>query len=56
MLITEFAGLTSKMYSYIKENNKERKTCKDIKKSVVNKDIRFGGYKSTLFNSKQLIQ
>ena len=31
-IITEFIGLRSKMYSYIKEDDKETKTAKGIKK------------------------
>ena len=33
--ITEFVGLRSKMYSYVKDNNKEGRTAKGIKKSVI---------------------
>ena len=35
--IVEFVGLRSKMYSYIKDNNKGGKTAKGIKKSVTKK-------------------
>lgn len=30
--ITEFAGLRSKMYSYVKDNRKNEKTCQRYKK------------------------
>ena len=52
--ICEFVGLRSKMYSYIKDNQKGGKTAKGIKKSVVNEDITHENYKDTLFNKKQL--
>ena len=50
--ICEFVGLRSKMYSYIKDNEKRGKT--GIKKSVVKKDIQHENYKETLFNNKQM--
>ena len=52
--ITEFIGLRSKMYSYIKDNKKVGKTAKGIKKYVIKKDISHANYKETLFNSQQM--
>ena len=52
--ITEFVGLKSKMYSYIKNNNSGGKTAKGIKKSVIKNDIKHENYKQTLFEKKQL--
>ena len=52
--ICEFVGLRSKMYSYIKDNQKGGKTAKGIKKSVIKEDITHENYKDTLFNKKQL--
>lgn len=40
MPILDFIGLKSKMYSYIKDNGKNEKTCKGVKKDVINKNIR----------------
>ena len=37
--ITEFVGLRSKMYSYMKDNQKGGKTAKGIKKSVIKNEI-----------------
>ena len=37
--ITEFVGLRSKMYSYIKDNNNGGKTAKGIKTNVIKKEI-----------------
>ena len=51
--ITEFIGLRSKMYSYMKDNQKEGKTCKGIKKIVKNK-ITHENYRGVLFNKKQM--
>ena len=52
--ITEFVGLKSKMYSYVKDNEKGRKTAKGIKKNVINNNIRHEDYKRTLLNEKQM--
>ena len=52
--IAEFVGLRSKMYSYILENNKEKKTAKGNKKCVIKKDITHENYEETLFNKKQM--
>ena len=52
--ITEFVGLRSKMYSYVKDNNKEGRTAKGIKKSVIKKDITHENYKEILFKDKQM--
>ena len=52
--ITEFVGLRSKMYSYMKENQKGGKTAKGIKKNVIKNNIKHDDYKETLFNNKQM--
>ena len=52
--ICEFIGLRSKMYSYIKDNQKGGKTAKGIKKNVIKKDITHENYKNTLFNAEQM--
>ena len=52
--ITEFVGLRSKMYSYVKDNDKGGKTAKGIKKNVIKNDIKHEDYKNVLFNNKQI--
>ena len=52
--ITEFVGLRSKMYSYVKDNNKGLRTAKGIKKIVIKNDIKHEDYKNTLLNNKQM--
>ena len=52
--ITEFVGLRSKMYSYMKDNQKGGKTAKGIKKNVIKNNIMHDDYKETLFNNKQM--
>ena len=53
--ITEFVGLRSKMYSYIKDNNQGGKTAKGIKKNIIKNNITHNNYKDTLFNNKQMM-
>ena len=52
--ITEFIGLRSKMYSYVKDGSKGCKTAKGIKKNVIKNDIKNEDYKNVLFNNKQI--
>ena len=52
--ITEFVGLRSKMYSYIKDNQKVEKTAKGIKKNTIKNDIKHEDYKNVLINNKQI--
>ena len=53
--ITEFIGLRSKMYSYMKDDQKGGKTAKGIKKNIIKKNIIHDDYKDTLFNNKQIM-
>ena len=52
--ITEFIGLRSKMYSYIKDNNKGGKTAKGIKKNIIKNNIKHTDYKNVLLENKQM--
>ena len=52
--ITEFVGLRSKMYSYIKDNGSGGKTAKGIKKCVIKKNINHENYKETLLEHQQM--
>ena len=52
--ITEFVGLRSKMYSYVKDNERTARTAKGIKKQVIIKDIKHEDYKNVLFNNEQI--
>ena len=60
--ITEFVGLRSKMYSYMKDNDDEPKkdnekisrTAKGIKKNIIKKNITHENYKNVLFNNEQM--
>ena len=53
--ITEFVGLKSKMYSYVKDNEQTARTAKGIKKQVIRKNITHDNYIDVLFNNKQIM-
>ena len=50
--ITEFIGLKSKMYSYVKDNEKGGRTVKGIKKNVIKNNIKHEYYRNTLINNE----
>ena len=54
VLITEFVRLKSKMYGYIRSDEKGGRTAKDIKKIVIKKNIKHEDYKNVLLNNEQL--
>ena len=49
-IMTEFAALRAKLYSYKVLDGSEDKKCKGIKKCVVKKTLTFEDYKACLFN------
>ena len=49
--IIEFVGLRSKMYSYMKNNDKGGKTAKGIKKYIIAKNIQHKNYREVLFDN-----
>ena len=53
--IVEFIGLRSKMYSYVKDNGKNEKTAKGVRKYVIKKNITHENYKDCLLNRKQML-
>ena len=55
MPIVEFIGLRSKMYSYVKDNGKNEKTAKGVRKYVIKKNITHENYKDCLLNRKQML-
>ena len=52
--ITEFVGLKSKMYSYIKNDERGGKTAKGIKTNVIKNNIKHEDYRNVLLNNEQL--
>ena len=49
-IMTEFAALRPKLYSYRELDGSEDKKCKGIKKCVVKKTLTFEDYKTCLFS------
>ena len=54
VLIVEFIGLKSKMYSYIKSDERGGKTAKGIKKNAIKNNIKHEDYKNMLMNNEQM--
>ena len=52
VLIVEFIGLKSKLYSYVKDNEKSGRTAKGIKRCVIKNDIKHEDYKNMLLNNE----
>ena len=50
--ITELVGLKSKMYCYVKDNEKGEQTTKSIKKCIIKNSIKREDYKITLINNE----
>ena len=47
-IVTKFAGLKSKMYSYLKDDNNGDKKAKGTKKCVIRWELEFEDYKNCL--------
>ena len=55
-IIDEFVGLRAKLYSYKMLEGKESKTCKGVKKLVVENSITHENYKNCLFTGKEQLR
>ena len=53
MPIKEFIGLRSKMHSYVKDNGKNEKTAKGVRKYLIKKHITHENYKDYLLKGKK---
>ena len=51
--IIEFVGLRPKLYSFKTDDNKEKKTCKGVKRNVVKNEIKVDDYKHTLYTHEK---
>ena len=54
-IITEFATLRPKTYSFLTDDGKEDKKAKGIKKCVIKKMIKFNDYKKCLLKSEIIL-
>ena len=55
-IITEFATLRPKTYSFLTDDGKENKKAKGTKKCVIKKKIKFNDYKKCLFSDKLILK
>ena len=55
-IITEFATLRPKTYSYLTDDGKEDKKAKGTKKCVIKNMIKFNDYKKCLLNDKVILK
>ena len=55
-IITEFATLRPKTYSFLNDDGKEDKKAKGTKKYVIKKMIKFNDYKKCLLNDKVILK
>ena len=55
-IITEFAALIPKAYSYKTEDNVELKKVKRTKKCIINKMLNFNDYKNFLFDNVKVLR
>ena len=55
MPIKEFIGLRSKIYSYVKDDGKNEKTAKGVRKYVIKKNTTHDNYNNCLLNGKQML-
>ena len=55
-IITEFATLGPKTYSYLTDDNKEDKKAKGIKKCVIKRMIKFNDYKNCLLKDEVILK
>ena len=47
-IMKEYAGVSTKIYNYSKDNNDEDKKAKDTKKCFIKRKLKFEGYKNCL--------
>ena len=50
--LNQFVGLRAKMYSFVMDDGKEKKTAKGVKKSVKEREIKHRDFKDCLFNKQ----
>ena len=55
-IMKEFCGLRAKTYTYLMEDDSERKTAKGVKRCVVKRRLMLENYKDSLFNNKTIMR
>ena len=55
MIIKRFCALRDKTYAYLIDDDSEKKKTKGIKKCIIKRRIRFGGYTDSLFKNNIIL-
>ena len=55
-IMKEFCALRAKTYTYLMDDDNEKKKAKGIKKCVIKRRLMFGNYKDLLFNNKTILK
>ena len=55
-IMKEFCALRAKTYTYLMDDDNEKKKAKGIKMCVIKRRLMFGNYKDLLFNNKTILK
>ena len=55
-IMKEFCALRARTYTYLMDDDNEKKTAKGIKKCVIKRKLIFENYKDSLFNNKTILK
>ena len=55
-IMKEFCALRAKTYTYLMDDDSEKKKAKGIKKYIIKRRLMFGNYKDSLFNNKNILK
>ena len=55
-IMKEFCALRAKTYTYLMDDDNEKKKAKGIKKCVIKRRLMFENYKDSLFNNKTILK
>ena len=55
-IMKEFCALRAKTYTYLMDDDNEKKKAKGIKKCIIKRRLTFENYKDSLFNNKTILK
>ena len=55
-IMKELCTLRAKTYTYLMDDDSEKKKAKGIKKYIIKRRLMFGNYKDSLFNNKNILK
>ena len=55
-IMKEFCALRAKTYTYLMDDDSEKKKTKGIKKCVIKRRLKFKNYNDSLFNNKTILK